>query len=260
MRREVFNNIIRFKDNLLQKGEWGKKPRTHKRVYMTLINRHTGDMRFAQRINELESRLPEHRKEKDSYADWQEIQLTVEDEKGMVHFHLNNVDGKNLKPTQFDPLAWRIASETLKAMNELAASYSSHEILPEGAVLSNILKASDKDRVEEMPGWVPGKLPRIIAEKMLMGKSAGTYLIATGDEMIQDVTKRLAEVNGVFVRAYVLTVIEKEHKISDILLIHTKWGWTIFSDDPILDCPVYHYHSTLKSLLHSIHHRAKNPL
>jgi hypothetical protein len=260
MRREVFNNISRFKDNLLLKGEWGDKPRHHKRVYLTLINRHTGDMRFAQRITKLEDRLPVLEKEMGPYADWQEIQLSVEEQKGLVHFHLNDIEGKNLKPAQFDPLAWKIVSETLKAMNDLAENYSTHEILPEGAVFSNILKASDEDRVDEMPGWVAGNLPRIVAEKMLLGKPVGTYLIANGDEVIQEVATHLAQANGVFVRAYVLTVIEKEDKISDILLIHTKWGWTVFSDDPILDSQVYHYHPTLKALLHSIHYRVKNPL
>ncbi len=233
MRREVFTNIIRFKDALLQQEEWGSKPFGYKRAYPTLINRQTGAMRFAQKIGG---------------ADWQKMQLAAEEKKGRVHFYLNDGRGKHAKSSQFDPLAWKIVSETLKAMDAITAGYSAHEIL------------SDTDRLAGTPGWIPKKLPRIAAENMLLGKRPGTYLITNGDEMIEDVARCLAEANGVFVRAYLLKVAEKESKIDDLLLIHTKWGWTIFSDDPVLDSPVYRYYSTLKALLHAVFRRAMRPL
>ena len=260
MRREVFNNIIRFRDNLSEKKPRAAKPRPSKRVYLTLINRHTGDMRFAQKISELEHDLAKHGK--DANVDWEEIHLTVEDERGVVHFRLSDVHGKHLKPSHFDALAWKIADETLKALNEIAETYeaAAKEELPEGVALAKVKASSEKHRIEDTPGFVQKHPTRLEAEKMLLDRPIGTYLISRGNETIQEVAKRLSETNGMMVRVYVLTVVERAEKISDILIVHTKFGWTVFADNPLLNSPIYHHSASLTALLEILHHRASKPM
>ena len=231
MRREVFKNIARFKENLSGKGVG--KPHAHKKVYLTLINQHTGDMRFSEETN--------------LGKGWEKTHLTVEDERGVIHFRLNDIHGKHLKPNHFHALAWKIASETLNALNELAETH-----LP-------LSKKSNK-QIEEAPGWVEKCSNRIEAEKMLLDQPVGTYLITRCDETIEEVAMRLAETNHTFVAAYVATVVRKDDRISELLLLHTKWGWTIFTDEPNLQSASYHHHKTWSALFKALKDLVKTPL
>ncbi len=235
-RQEVLNNLIRFKENLLSKRETKIEPLFPKRIYTAEINRSTGEIRFAEKV---ETR------------GWQEIHFVVEDKQQTVHFHVTGPKDLALKPTDLDPLAVRILFETLDALNELASQYRpSAETPPEKEVLQHIAAlhvAPAQESIESMQGW-SGPLSRLEAEKILFGRPIGTYLLREGD-WGDVVAKAFAETNKMPMKGYILTFVEGEDKISDRLLLQTPWGWTIACDNSDLSSPVYEYHQSLNALL-----------
>jgi len=245
-RQEVLNNLIRFKENLLSRRENKIEPLFAKRTYTAVINRSTGEIRFAEKVEE---------------GDWQEIRLVVEDQKGTVHFQATNPKGEDLKPADLDPLAISILFETLDALNELASQYRpSAETPPEKEVLQHIAVlrvASAQESIESIQGWA-GPLTRLQAEEKLFGRPIGTYLLREG-EWAGVAAKAFAEANTMQVNAYILTFVEEVEKISDRLLLQTPRGWTIACDNSDLQSPVYEYRPSLSALLRG-DERFKTPL
>lgn len=270
-RREVLHNLIRFKDNLLEmRGEERNRKeegeeRKEERRYKVLLNRKTGDMRFVQKISALENHIA--RKGKESPEDWKEIRIIVHQKKGNTPavFEVRDVHNNSLKPKDIDPLAWKIASETLDVLNEKAkeVQLSSAEILAEEAILqdlSSVQLTAPKEQIEELPGWM-GSLNRIDAEQRLSGKPIGTYLLREGDEITISIAFHFSEENLLSVHPYLLTVVEKEEKVTDVLFLETNKGWTLYHDDPNLkDLGLYHYHPSPQALLHSVSKVARHPL
>lgn len=270
-RREVLNNLIRFKDNLLEmrgegrgfKDEKGEEK--EKRKYRVLLNRKTGDMRFAQKISAIERHIV--RKGKENIEDWKEIHIVVhqKNSKAVAHFEVVDTRDHSLKPADLAPIAWKIASETIEVLNEKAKEVkaAAPEMLAEEAILSDLSSihlAQAKEQVEGVPGWM-GSLSRIDAEKILASRPIGTYLLRHGDEITVSIAFHFSEENLFPIYPYLLTVVEKEEKISDILLLQTGKGWTLYHDDPNLkDADLYRYHSSLQALLQSIYKIARYPL
>lgn len=275
-RREVLNNLIRFKDNLLEmrgedrqkqsdgRGEEEKKKRG-RRTYQVLLNRRTGDMRFAQKITSLERHIARKKTQKEAPEDWKEIRIIVHQEATpeAAHFEARDTQNSSLKASDIDPIAWRIASETLDVLNTRAEQVKPSDQPIEEAVLndlSSIHLAAQKERIEELPGW-QGALSRIDAERKLKGKPIGTYLMREGDELTLSISFHFAEENRLSIHPYLLTVVERENKIVDILLLQTNKGWLLYHDDPNLKDPIlYHYHASAQGLLHSLGQRARHPL
>ncbi len=274
-RREVLNNLIRFKDNLLEmRGEdrgykdegreEEEKKKKGERTYRVLLNRKTGDMRFAKKISALESHIA--RKGKESIEDWKEIRIVVQ-QKGSraAHFEVRDQRDQSLKPADLDPLAWKIASETLDILNEKAKEVNgTHaEMWAEEVVLmdlSSIHLTQEKERIEDLPGWM-GSVSRMDAERRLSGKAVGTYLLREGDEITVSIAFHFSEENLLAIHPYLLTVVETEEKIADILFLQTNKGWTLYRDDPNLkDGALYHYHTSARALLQSLGNLARYPL
>src|SRR3990167_5020582 len=168
-RREVLNNLIRFKDNLLEMRS-DKKLRHDEgdRVYKVLMNRKTGDMRFAQKIQSLEPHLPRNSAQKSELAEWKEVRIIVGRKEG-VHFDVVDAENHVLKPSDLDPLAWRIAKETMDVLNQKGKEVSGRDtsILPEEVVLhdlSSIHLSVQAEQLEDLPGWV-GHVGRVEAER-----------------------------------------------------------------------------------------------
>jgi hypothetical protein len=253
-RREVFNNLIRFKDNLLVKGEHRSSHSPQKRLYIALLNRHTGEIRFAQKFAVPQGQFSAAVKE-GAFADWQEIHLVAEDAQDIVHFHLAGPRGSSLKPVESDALAICILFETLDVLNQLASQYHPiSETLPEYTVLehlSDLHMFPIEEPIESMRGWSE-QIDRIEAEKQLFGRPEGTYLLRRGDELTGQVAKAFSEANKMSVKLYILTFVEGTQKISDRLLILGQWGWTIAQDEPDLSSAIYEYHATLHALLGSL--------
>ena len=82
-RREVFNNIIRFKDNLLERRQDGAAAWAEERSYPVLLNKRTGDIRFTQKIESIEHKIPRKGKSSGSPADWKEIYREMAEECGV---------------------------------------------------------------------------------------------------------------------------------------------------------------------------------
>lgn len=280
-RREVLNNLIRFKDNLLEmRGEErrhqgeeedeeeGKTGKQGERTYKVLLNRKTGDMRFAQKISALEHHISRKGSKKGETAeDWKEIHLIVHQKspKEAAHFEVTDPQNHSLKPSDIDPLAWRIASETLNVLNEKAKEvHGKHEkMLPEEAALqdlSSIHLKAQQGRIEDLPGW-KGSLSRQEAEEILIGRPVGTYLLREGDEITVSIAFHFSEENLLSIHPYILTVVETEEKIADILLLQTNKGWILYHDDPNLkDSSIYHYYPSADALVHSLKSIAAQPL
>ncbi len=273
-RREVMNNLIRFKDNLLemrgedrQRQDQEQEEEEQERKYKVLLNRKTGDMRFAQKISSLEYRIAKKKGKEESIEDWKEVQIIVQQSNSHdpAHFEVRDSSDHSLKPSDIDPLAWRIASETLDILNKKAKEVkkTDGEMLVEEAVLqdlSSIHIASPKEQIEDLPGWM-GSISRIEAERRLENKPVGTYLLREGDEITLSIAFHFSEENRLSVRPYLLTIVEKEQKIADILLLYTNKGWTFYHDDPNLkDLIAYHYFPSPQSLLHQLYPLAQYPL
>lgn len=264
-RREVMNNLIRFKDSLSEMHPVEQKAeKKGERTYKVLLNRKTGDMRFAQKISNLEHRIATQRN-KESAEDWKEVQIVVKQKtpRDTAQFEILDTKKHSLTSSELEPLAWRVASETLSILNQKVKEIKQGNLLPEKEVLqdlSSIHLEAHKERIENMPGWM-GSLSRIEAEQRLKDKLVGTYLLREGDEITTAIFFQSSQQNNVFIHPYVLTVVEKEDKISDILLLKTDKGWTLCCDNPDLsDTMSYHYYPSPQSLLRTLSHIATQPL
>lgn len=262
-RREVLNNIIRFKDKLLEKREREQKsPLPRERVYLALVNRKTGDMRFSQNINTLERQFPPSGK--GNLADWQEIHLVVVDIEDGIRFKFTDGKGIAIRPTEMDPLALRTLFEMLDVLNQLAALQRALPLgtLPEELALRNLSQihiSSGREAIESMPGWC-GQLSRIDAEKKLLKCSAGSYLLRDADPIVESVARQFESTNKSPVRFYILTFMEEKKKIADVLLIHSEKGWTVCRDESNLHSSVYNYYPTLRELLQSLGEKITEPI
>lgn len=251
-RREVLNNLIRFKDSLLE-----KPPKSSKgtRSYKVLVNCKTGDMRFPQKVKSLEHRIA--RKGKEVPGDWKETVLLVDE----THFEMMHADVP-LKSKDFEPLAWRIIRETLKALNLRAKELSATPPIEEAVLqdLSFLQLTVPTEHIEDLPAWA-GTLTREEAEKRLETKVQGTYLIRSADDLTQAMTFHFSEENHLPVKPFLITVVEDELKISDILVLHTPKGWTFYQDDPNLnDLLLYHYEKNPQDLICDVSDTIREPL
>lgn len=269
-RREVLNNIVKFKDTLLEKrGAMAHvSPEMHQRSYSALMNRHTGDIRFSQRINALEQHLPTVGKREGVYEDWQNISITVtvEEGQGMIHFGLHDSDGARLNPSACDALAWRIAMETIETMNVLAeefrATAASQGTLSESSVLqdlSPIQLSFHGLAIKELSGW-SGALGRLGAEAALLGKEEGVYLMRESGPIAKSAAFWLGEANGLPMDVYILDVMREEGRMAEHLLAQTQRGWLLVSDESDLNHPSYRYYPTIRLLFHALRNYAKEPL
>lgn len=244
-RREVLNNLIRFKDNLLERHGKEKFPsEKNERVYKVLLNRRTGDMKFAKKISSLEEHLPKNAKS--SLQDWKEVHLIVDQKSNSepLHFEVRDALDQELKQTDIDPLAWRIARETLNVLNIKGKEVKDipPEMLPEEAVLqdlSSIRLTVQGENIEALPGWA-GAIDRFEAERRLIDKGAGAYLIRQGDLLSFSIAFQLEVSNHLSAHPYVITFLEEDGRVSEFLIFSTDKGWILYSDEPKLNlCRVY---------------------
>lgn len=263
-RREVFNNIVRFKDNLLERRQDGVSMLNEERSYPVLLNKKTGDIRFTQKIESIEHKIPRRGKHGGTAADWKEIQIDVKMKNGSVLFDICDEAHRHLKPDGIEPLAFRVISETLEVLNRIAHEHrpTMGEWLPEEEVLqdlSDIHLAPLASRIDDLPGWL-GSVRRIDAEKILENRANGTYLLRKADPDTIAIAFHLSEENKMVVEPYICTVVESHEKISDILLLRTDKGWTEYKDEPNLFSPIYTYHTNPQGLLLQLNYRVKHPL
>lgn len=213
-RREVFTNIHTIKENVIPLKD-------KKRFFHAAINCDTGDIKFVEHIP--------------SEGKWKEVRVDVNGT-----FELREPDDTPIKHSAMAKVAWRVLNETLEAVNKML-----HSPGKEVAYLKY-------QSIEDKPGWV-GAVGRIEAEKKLIGKPLGTYVLRLGDEYTQVTANNLSETNKKFVKAYICTHVESEGKISDSLFLLTDDGWTHYRDNPDLSDSEYKYHNSPESLINHLH-------
>jgi len=258
-RHEVLNNLIRFRNSLLETRKQKSSGSQGVRSYTALVNRHTGDIRFALNLQELK---------KKEFADWQEIHFLVQEKGDKISFNVSDEKGTALVPSVLDAAALRILFETLDALNQLAALYhppKKSEVLPEDAALQDLSPihfsevSESAETLQTMPGWA-GKISRLDAEKRLHAKEIGTYLLREPIEIEKAALKQVSRTNKMAVDGCVLTFLAEKKKISEFLCIHTKHGWALCHDVANLNASAYQYFPTLQDLLSSVHDKIKNPI
>lgn len=257
-RREVLNNLIRFKDSLLEQTA-KKKDSKGERTYKVLLSYKTGDMRFPQKIKSLEYQISRKRGKKEEARDWKEAKICIsrKSPEEPAYFEMRDSKNQKLEPTQVEPTAWRVIRETVEVLNERAKQVVGYEygMLAEEVVLrdlSMIHLSIPIEQIEDLPSWA-GRLSREEAERRLEGKGEGSYLLREGDPLTQAIGFHLAEENHTSIHPFLLTRVEEEKKVSDILLIKTGRGWTLYRDDPNLnDVVLYKYQPTPQALLNEL--------
>lgn len=259
--KKVLSNLIRFKETLESRSELATKKREDKeRVYLILLNLETGDIRFAQKISELESQFPRTPVEGESYRHWKQVRLVVQEQGGATHFDVCDANEKPIGPSDVElPVAWTIVSETMNVLNTIAkvTQVAAGGLLPEDAILSSanlssIQIAPSHDRIEDLKEWV-GRLDRDGAERLLLHKPVGAYVLRELDPIMDCTVNALKRNNKIdFLKSCLLTIVEEKNKISDMLLIRTKKGWIAYQDDVDFNSPIYVYHALVQSLLHEI--------
>lgn len=273
-RAEVLNNLVSFKDNLSELREKQERDREDKeehkgekkRKYKVLLNRKTGDMRFIQKISVIEEKIAEREYREESLEDFKEIQIIVNDRSDEApQFEVLDNEEKSLNPHDIDPIAFRVTSETIELLNKKAEEevHLPKEFLLEEEVLrdlSSIQVELESEQIQHLPGWV-GAIDRIEAEKLLETKEIGTYLLRAGDEITEQSAFHLDKESHLSLHPYILTVVQDQSKISDLLLLQTDKGWTVYHDDPNLNDPeIYQFFPTVKVLIDQMKEIAKNPL
>jgi hypothetical protein len=227
---------------------------------MALVNRHTGDVRFAQKIEEFQRYLPQP-KDQGSISDWQEVHLVVEDEGQTVHFRLTDAKGARLPAQELDPLAMRILFETLDVLNRLAALCQTVSAsLPESEVvqdLSDIHIARVGESITTVPGWA-GHLSRLDAERKLEDKTRGAYLLREAEDWESDIAIQIGNANQTSVTVYVLTFVQEGDRIAEKLLLETERGWAVCKDES--DLSLYAFYPNLPSLLKSMEEELEKPI
>jgi hypothetical protein len=226
-------------------------------------------MQFAQKILHLETHLSKHKKGlgniQGSAKEWKEIHLTVEPIKGEgIHCEIKDFQGRDLKESELAPIAWRIAKETVQVLNQKGKRIqsSSLESLPEEAALqdlSSIYLGPLKEKIEDLPGWF-GSIDRLEAETLLSDQPEGTYLFRDADETAARIAFEIGEANRLSVYPYLFTLVEKDKKISDYLILQTDKGWVFYEDDPNLKDSYYQFRPSPQDLLHSLGSKVRHPM
>lgn len=104
-------------------------------------------------------------------------------------------------------------------------------------------------QIEEHSAW-KGDLDREKAEKALEGQREGTYLFRKADRLVKDSCYHFIQENHLEMIPYLLTLVESEEKVVDILLLATEKGWVIYHDDPdLFSEKIYHFRKSLSELL-----------
>ncbi len=263
-RREVLLNLIRMKDSLLEKRRDGSVPQEKEgeRVYEALLNRSTGDIRFAQKINTLETHIAQKGKVRAHPSELIKVQIRVIRLKGETHFEICDETGRPLNFSNLQQLAKKIVRETIDVLNQKGKETAAESgLLPEEEALrdlSEVHLSPPRERIEDLPGW-RGPLTRLEAEELLEGSPVGTYLLREADFLTGKASEELSKSNALAVRACVVTFVDEEEKISDILLLETDKGWTLYKDDPNLRDRVYQLHSSPQALIHTLSRHASHP-
>jgi hypothetical protein len=227
MKKTVLRNVIRLKQ------EWPNQLKVGQE-FPILLNKKTGDIEFKKPS----SSFPIVQEE------WKELFLSVrlDGDQGDARFYLSNQEGQGVRSQEFELLAWQIANETINALNEL---------------ISDLV--SQAKQIRKKPAFIKKAISRLETEKLFQGKRVGTYIITEPDQAIIEVAYRMAKSNDMVLSLYILSILE-EKNLNQYILIESDFGWTLLSDEPDLQSPVYKHFPNLPLLLRTLSPREKFPI
>lgn len=261
---QVFHNLIRFRDSLLESHDEKRGPISESRSYKVLLSLDTGDMRFAKKIHSLETHFSKKGAD-ELLNNWKEVHLIVKDTpQHQVQFDVVDSSNQKLTSSGMTPLAWTVSQETIKVLNSKGKEIHSlhREMLPEEAVLedlSSIHPAAPGENIEDLPGWA-GSINRIEAEQKLNSQPLGSFLVREADPVTDLSIPLLSSSNdNLSIRPFVLTLVEKTGKVVEHLILHIEEkGWILYKDDPQLES--YTFYPTPQALFHSLKPMASRPI
>lgn len=232
-------------------------------VYQAIINKKTGDIRFIEYFKELDEIYRRLKEEGLDEEDWKIVRLTVDEreQEKKQSFSMKEEDDEDLKEEDLEPLAKRVAHETLQVLNQKGEEIKKRPRTGrlENAVLDDLssLHEEHKGPIEESEAWM-GHISRQDVEVLLIGKSPGTFLFRKGDATTDAIEKRLSEEEGKPLHCYVLTLVEENDKFTDFLILEKEGCWMIYHDIPELQLEEKGY-PTIPDLLDHLKEKAKYP-
>lgn len=113
--------------------------------------------------------------------------------------------------------------------------------------------------ITSLPGW-KGNITHKEAEELLISKESGTYLIRNGDPITVSVKEELSDANKVALDCYILTIVEENQKIEDVMIVKIQDKWILYHDEPNLIDNSYERFDSVKDILKHLKNKAKYPL
>jgi len=113
--------------------------------------------------------------------------------------------------------------------------------------------------ITSLPGW-KGNITHREAEELLISREAGTYLIRNGDPITVTVIENLSDSNKIELDCYILTIVEENQKIEDIMIVKIQNKWILYHDEPNLIDNSYERFNSIKDILQLLKNKAKYPL
>lgn len=243
--RGVVINVVRVRDEICAPSH---RMHGHDQIFRGVLDGNTGTIRFPQNIQVLDFG---HRRRDAGTAQWQEVEMVVSERDGRPHFEIH------VSYDRMDDFARRVIEETLFALNQIAHYAKDAQIELD---LSKLHSRVEEREVQQLPGW-KGKIGRVEAEELLKDAPVGSYLIRTDLEETEAMIEALAQSNNTPVWCCIVTVVETEDRIADMLLLCTSYGWTVRQDSQDLrDLVIYQYELSASHLIEMLSSRLVNPV
>jgi hypothetical protein len=182
------------------------------------------------------------RKRSGPTQDLKQAELIVKQTGEGIVFEIDDRPDHELDLKELDERAQKVARQTLHLLNQQKAK-SPREAFDR---LRNAEIEVLAPEIQNQPAWRSDILTRAQAEAWLKESPFGTFILRNGDDVTEEIEGRLHKVNRFPFHCYVMTKVEENQKIVDVLLIQRVNGWAIYNDEP--DLTQYRY-QTLSSLL-----------
>ena len=139
----------------------------------------------------------------------------------------------------------KIVDKTLQVLNAYTQDYAG------GNVEEFVCKRADQGSysIEGHPGW-HAKLSCLEAEKLLLEKSEGSYLLTDLDPTSFLIQEKIEEEFDVDLKCYLLCVKTNKNKISYYLIVHEHL-WYFYDDEPKLWSKKMDRYPTLEELINA---------
>jgi hypothetical protein len=247
--KQVMRNLSLFKHLILRQAKKKDHFRVAKKVYKGYVNRHTGELSFAD-FNE--------KKEYPS-TDWKPILIQLRPEEEGAFEVLSEEEDASFDCQRLEKQAYAIFTKTLHILNQLSYDPKHGKnpfwVLRHLAQLDFVLSEElEGERNLVHSAW--HLIDRSEAEQLLKNEPPGTYLFRK-DDYATLLEEALNESFAEPVTCITLTYRGWEGKISERTLVFCDGKWILFNDDPTLSGPKF---ENVKDLLSTMSEEISKPL